>query len=59
MFLLKNKIMNTGKEKIPEHIQKQMMECVMKYSMEEKLSMFDAWKAKGCPSVEKVNKMIW
>lgn len=51
--------MNTSNEKIPEHIQKQMMECVMRYSMEEQLSMFDAWKAKGCPNVEKVNKMIW
>lgn len=51
--------METIGGKIPEHIQKQMMECVMKYSMEEQLSMFDAWKAKGYPSVEKVNEMIW
>ena len=51
--------MNTSNEKIPEHIQKQMMECVMKYSAEESLSMFDAWKKKGFPDVETVNKTIW
>lgn len=50
--------METREGKIPEHIYEQVMECIMKYSMEEQLSMFDAWKAKGCPSVEKVNEMI-
>lgn len=44
--------------KIPAHIQKQMMECVMKYSAEESLSIFDAWKKRGCPDVEAVNKTI-
>lgn len=49
-------------EKVPEHIQKrvreQEFECAMKYmANQDPVSMFDAWKRKGCPSVEAVKRM--
>lgn len=58
---LKSKIMERYcNERIPEHIQTHMIECLMRdISGHDGLAIFEAWEAKGCPSVEKVNKMLW
>ena len=51
-------------DKIPEHIQERVREqqyiCVKRWCAEQDpISMFDAWKKRGCPNVETVNKTIW
>lgn len=50
--------------RIPAHILKRMKEeeyeCFLKYSEDQDpISIFDAWKKRGCPNVETVNKIIW
>lgn len=50
--------------KIPAHIQRRMTEEEYKAFFEhaerqDKTSLFDAWKKRGCPDVEMVNKTIW
>lgn len=47
--------------KIPAHIQKQMMECVMKEWMKDGngLRMFDSWEKAGYPNAQQVNEIVW
>ena len=56
--------MERENENIPEHIQKRMVkemnrQLFSKIGSNELVSSFEAWIRSGCPSVEKVNKMIW
>lgn len=55
---------NRKDERIPLYIQQRMKEeeyeCVLKYvEDQDPISLFDAWKKRGYPNVETVNKMIW
>lgn len=51
-------------ERIPAYIRQRMKEeeyeCFLKYvENEDPISLFDAWKKRGCPNVETVNKTLW
>ena len=50
--------------RIPAYIQRRITEEEYKAFFEcaerqDKTSLFDAWKKRGCPDVETVNKTIW
>ena len=51
-------------ERIPLYIRQRMKEeeyeCFLKYvENEDPISLFEAWKKRGCPNVETVNKTLW